>query len=71
MTMVKLGEVGMVCMEWYQQKWAHHLPVVLVKKCCFVFKNVLKSQKEILNLNWSGFELNSAVISFVPSPVPN
>jgi hypothetical protein len=48
MTMVKLGEVGIVCMEKKKKKWAHHLPVVLVKKC-FVFNNVLKSQKKVLN----------------------
>jgi hypothetical protein len=47
------------------------LPVELVKKFCFVFKNVLKSQKKVLNRYWSSFELKLAVVSFVSSPVPN
>lgn len=44
--MIKLGKVGMVCMEWYQQKWAHHLPIVLVKKILFCVQECVKITEE-------------------------
>jgi hypothetical protein len=46
MTMVKLGEVGMVCMEWYQQKMGSSFTSCACKEMFFCVQECVKITEE-------------------------